>query len=442
MAVNINREVEDTFYRYKMPKLNAKVEGKGNGIKTVIVNVSDIAKALNRKPIYLTKFFGCELGAQIHVDDKNERYIVNGAHEATKLQELLDGFIKKFVLCQGCGNPETTMHVNRKTGTVGTTCKACGSQGQLDVAHRLTQYIVKNPPEPDTSSNKAKPKKGKKGKNGERTSDDHEVSTAGDENSGYSPTATALEGDDDDWGEDTTEEAQLQRMSELSAMAQSLALSVDVDKSESEKADVFYKHLLQLQRKNAVLTHRRDIRQQADSLELGPRAVLVLAEALLSSPTAIIGDIKKFAPVFLLFTRVGGNEKRAQQYVLGAMAKLIERHTEHNLLSKACHILKALYDNDIIEEDVIIAWYEKGPSKKFVSRELSSKILSHCAPMVKWLQEAEEESEDSEADDEVPDARSNGTSEATVDVEPKESPPATESKDGTESEDEIDIDAI
>ena len=57
----------------------------------------------------LTKFFGCELGAQIHVDEKNERYIVNGAHEATKLQELLDGFIKKFVLCQGCGNPETVM---------------------------------------------------------------------------------------------------------------------------------------------------------------------------------------------------------------------------------------------------------------------------------------------------------------------------------------------
>ena len=37
------------------------------------------------------------------------RYIVNGAHEASKLQELLDGFIKRFVLCSECENPETDL---------------------------------------------------------------------------------------------------------------------------------------------------------------------------------------------------------------------------------------------------------------------------------------------------------------------------------------------
>jgi len=56
MSLNVNRNVADAFYRYKMPKLLAKVEGKGNGIKTVIVNMVEIAKALGRPPT-CTKLF-------------------------------------------------------------------------------------------------------------------------------------------------------------------------------------------------------------------------------------------------------------------------------------------------------------------------------------------------------------------------------------------------
>lgn len=91
MALNVNRNVQDSFYRYKMPPIIAKVillrdnseklarnnkrlvikvEGKGNGIKTVIVNMVDVARALLRPPTYVTKYFGCELGAQTQFDIK------------------------------------------------------------------------------------------------------------------------------------------------------------------------------------------------------------------------------------------------------------------------------------------------------------------------------------------------------------------------------------
>jgi len=128
-SYNVNREVNDAFYRYKMPAIVAKVEGKGNGIKTVIVNMIDIARSLNREPIYPTKYFGIELGAQTHIDNTNERYIVNGSHDDGKLQDILDGYIKKFVLCQKCENPETKLTVRSK-GII-QICQACGYKGMF-----------------------------------------------------------------------------------------------------------------------------------------------------------------------------------------------------------------------------------------------------------------------------------------------------------------------
>ena len=49
-SVNIRRDVKDAFYRYKMERLQSKIEGKGNGIKTVVVNLSNVAQQLARPP--------------------------------------------------------------------------------------------------------------------------------------------------------------------------------------------------------------------------------------------------------------------------------------------------------------------------------------------------------------------------------------------------------
>lgn len=64
MSKNIGREnANDPHFRYKRPVVQAKVEGRGNGIKTNVVNNKDIARALDRPAQYLLKFFGFELGA-------------------------------------------------------------------------------------------------------------------------------------------------------------------------------------------------------------------------------------------------------------------------------------------------------------------------------------------------------------------------------------------
>jgi len=137
---------DDAFYRYKMPRMLTKIEGRGNGIKTNIVNMVDIAKALARPASYTTKYFGCELGAQSKFDEKTGISLVNGAHDTSKLAGLLENFIKKYVQCYGCGNPETEVLISKKE-MITLKCAACGFLSDVDMRDKLTTFILKNPPE-------------------------------------------------------------------------------------------------------------------------------------------------------------------------------------------------------------------------------------------------------------------------------------------------------
>ena len=47
--INVDPEKQhDAFYRYKMPRIQIKVEGNGNGIKTVICNINGVAERIAR----------------------------------------------------------------------------------------------------------------------------------------------------------------------------------------------------------------------------------------------------------------------------------------------------------------------------------------------------------------------------------------------------------
>ena len=55
----------------------------------------------------MLKYYGYELGAQTSYEAKTGTCIVNGSHDNKKLGDILEGFIKKYVQCYACGNPET-----------------------------------------------------------------------------------------------------------------------------------------------------------------------------------------------------------------------------------------------------------------------------------------------------------------------------------------------
>ncbi|GBN52267.1 Eukaryotic translation initiation factor 5 [Araneus ventricosus] len=440
--VNVNRSLSDQFYRYKMPKLLAKVEGKGNGIKTVVVNMVEVAKALNRPPTYPTKYFGCELGAQTQFDWKNERYIVNGSHDAAKLQDLLDGFIKRYVLCPSCDNPETVLTVLPKKGVINTKCIACGYSGQLDSTHKLTTFILKNPPgqDPTKTSSSTTKKSKKKGGKDEKTPRKQQN---GDDSGSHSPQHDSddlengsPEKDDDDWCDDTDAEAVARRMESLTSGAKGLMLNDDLEKSPQERLDLFYVFVKKHKETGNIENLHKEVVGEAERLDIKDKAVLVLCELLLGEN--ILPEVKTHRLLFLRFT--AGNHK-AQKYLLGGLEQVIKLHKDA-LINKVPHILKAFYDTDILEEEVLIDWSQK-VSKKYVSKEVAQEIHDKAKPFIKWLQEAEEEeSSDEEEEEEVEVVYSDRHISTSISVEKETPKPAKPAAPVDNDEDDLDIDAI
>lgn len=93
---------------------------------------------------------------------------MNGSHDAAKLQDLLDGFIRKFVLCPECDNPETDLSVSNRNQTISQSCKACGFHGLLKVNHKVNTFILKNPPTINPAAQGSSLTEGKRSKRGNK----------------------------------------------------------------------------------------------------------------------------------------------------------------------------------------------------------------------------------------------------------------------------------
>ncbi|KAG7195400.1 Eukaryotic translation initiation factor 5A-1 [Scheffersomyces spartinae] len=398
--INICRDNTDPFYRYKMPPIQSKVEGRGNGIKTVIVNLSEVSRALGRPPAYVIKYFGSELGALTAIQEDQDRYLVNGTHDANELQDSLDGFINKFVLCGNCKNPETQIEIKGRDH-LQRDCKACGHITDIDPRHKLCSYILKNPPAG------AKDKKGKKsatatanvvgggksisdiaqGQDGDLGGDEGEENDDDDAlTKKINAEAAALaqvEIKDDEWAVDMSQEA-------IEARARALntgALGADSTLSKFNELGDWL--LEECKEGKEDLPSDVEIYKKIVDLDIvqKPETVQVLSQCLFDEN--IVEQLDEHQG--LLAKLIVGDEDYEKAF-LGGLERFfgIEKPDLIPLVPK---VLVKVYNNDLISEEVIVNWGSK-VSKKYVPKDISKKVRKAAKPFIEWLKNAEEESDD------------------------------------------------
>lgn len=296
--INIGGDARDKSYRYKMPRLEIKIQGSGNGIKTVLCNVDSVSKALRIHPSFLIRHFGIDLGAQSRIESQSgkNRGILTGSHSRSKLQDSLSGLIKTHVLCQRCRLPEVLyrFHPTR----IKQTCSSCGHIRRLkDTDSKLTMYMCKHPPLAlDKASSWTQAKEA---------------------------TISLSEQDQDqDWHGDTSQEAQLARQSAELKIESLISTLLDFNSPKTISAQI-------------------------------SQCAARLRES--ASPLALLKSIEQVA---------------------------LEPGHESVLL-RFSHILKALYDEDVVDEETLLRWHE--------SSDTNASCRSRSKQFVDWLKTAEEE---------------------------------------------------
>ncbi|XP_058096712.1 eukaryotic translation initiation factor 5-like [Magnolia sinica] len=439
---------DDAFYRYKMPKMITKIEGRGNGIKTNVVNMVDIAKALARPASYTTKYFGCELGAQSKFDEKTGVSLVNGAHDTPKLAGLLENFIKKYVQCYGCGNPETEIIIT-KTQMLTLKCAACGFVSDVDMRDKLTTFILKNPPEQkkgskdkkamrraekerlkegevaDEEQKKLKKEVKKKGSSISSKEPAPKVGVmkkkaSGSDEDQSSPAASQADdneapADEDDiqWQTDTSLEAARQRIQEqLSAVtAEMVMLSTnepDEDKKPKQVKKAGVKNggtaepeeKAKLGAENGTQTLVQEIQ---GNLRKGstPSQLQSFLGSLAGTPQEVMSAL--FDALFEGAGKGFAKElAKKKNYIAAAMEgegsqvlllQAIEAFcgkASADAVKEVALVLKALYDADLLEEEYIMQWYKGG----LAGGSKNAQIWKNLKPFVEWLQSAESETEE------------------------------------------------
>lgn len=357
-----------------MPRMDLKQESRLNGVKTNIFNLEDVAKALRVPGEFIIKYMCAELGVA-----KEKKSIIKGKHSFDDLQQVLDAFIAKYLLCQKCNLPETSLFEEKKL--LKAACRACGKVSKLDNGHKITGYILKNIPkgmsemegavkveeEKDEGKTKTKGKKIKKTKEDKKDEEEEEESSLNSKKK--------KKEEEEKLGKDSEEVAQV--IETLKEYVKEKADSINIQDLQQE------------------------IRNQCVSIGATPDLKYYIAFNSIFTAN-ILKEFEKFKELFKSYLQSDGVDG-PKHFIMTIVDFFITKYPKLEVAIPT--FLMNVYNADLIDEEVLLKWeakkfktdkkssmYDKKKEKKF--KKAGEKFFT-------WLKEAEEaESEEDEEEDE------------------------------------------
>lgn len=368
-------KVDDMFYRYKMPAVITKVEGSGNGIKTVIPNIHDICLAINRPEEVLMKFFQFEIGAQRNVSAKDDKFLLMGSHTSERMQDKIYDFVRKFVLCKHCRNPETAVQLDSgsKSHTLSIVCSACGKRSMMDDHRVLTvmrTYYEKHPKEATTGKGTAMARK---------------------------------KGSD---GTDETEETKKKHAQTEAASPEKATKAVirsDLQDDRQDPSKLFADCIKENWGNNEELINRAVRKMSEYNLpeHYGPTMIIsafciLNKNELLSSIKTHAQLMKRMCTVPELYARAEGYDEKEMSELLAREAKIqitliresAKLFMQDNSSEKFAVFIFLLFVEGALRDSSIVSWMRDVKKRKNTSEEremMENELREKVAPIVAWL---------------------------------------------------------
>ena len=109
--------------RFSVPKAYSIIQGN----RTIIQNFGEVTDAMNRDPQHVLKFLLRELGTAGILE--GNRALMKGKFTNYLINERLDDYVKRFIMCHECNRPDTK--IIREDRIFILKCEACGAKAPL-----------------------------------------------------------------------------------------------------------------------------------------------------------------------------------------------------------------------------------------------------------------------------------------------------------------------